>query len=204
MRLEPMRTLAAVTVAILLTGCALAAQNIVTQPPGRVHNVGAVDFEALKASEAVGQVGAAYIGMVVTMRAGNQRILAGQHFRIYPYSPYFHHDMLTLLDWWLHRDYSPEGIARGRDSGRYIDSLLWTYGNKMAEFKVAHLHQQGQSGMDGSAVIGNLPAGEYLVTSQWNGYQGRFLVWAVKFRISPRVITQVMLTNDNALFGREL
>jgi hypothetical protein len=189
----------AVVVAIALTGCRVAAMSIKTQPPGTINSVAPQDFKAIKENEAARRLGGAYVGCVLTMKAGNQQVVAGQPFTVFPYASGFWSDMQTLLRWWGSYDYSPEGIAKKRDSGQHMKDVISTYRSQMNAMGVAHLERIAQASVDGSIVLTGLPVGDYIVTSEWRGYRGQMAVWAVKFRVEPDQVTQVMLTTSNAV-----
>lgn len=85
---------------MMLGGCGLASQSIRTEHPGNVNKVNPdLDFRELRESEASNKFGSILVGIVLTMKAGNQRILGGHPFIIMPYADSLWRDYTILLGW---------------------------------------------------------------------------------------------------------
>lgn len=192
--------MAMLVLVMVLGGCGLAAQSIKTQHPGYVYRVNPdLDFRELRENEASKKFGSVYVGIVLTMRAGNQRPLGGHPFLLMPYSDGLWQDHSLLLRWYSSPSVKPEDIAKRRDAKEYIKQSIIVYKDKLSEGKVLHLFREGQTRVNGETQLDQLPMGQYIiVTSHQDAYNE--VEWLVRFTVEANKTTQVFLTNSNATF----
>jgi hypothetical protein len=186
--------------ALTLCACGIAAQSIKTEPPGNVNSVRPqIDFREIKRNSAAGNIGSVTIGIVLTMRAGNQRVIAGHPLAILPYSDGFWADCMTLLQWMSAPNTGPEAVARRRDAEMHMKSITSIYAEKLREGNVLSFARQAQTRVTGEAEINDLPEGGYMaITSLRDRYNG--VEWAVRFNVKRNERTNLILNNQNAVF----
>jgi hypothetical protein len=183
---------------VMLAGCGIAAQSIKTQHPGNVHRVNPnMDFQELRESERLQIFGSIYVGIVLTMRAGNQRVIGGHPFIVMPYTEGIWEDYSMLLGWLASYSPSPENVAKRRDAEGYIKESMIVYNNKLSEGNVIHLVRKDQTKVNGETQIDRLPAGEYIIITSYADAFNR-AEWLVRFRVKANQTTQVILNNANA------
>jgi len=194
------KSIVMLVLAMILGGCGLAAQSIKTQHPGNVNRVNPdLDFRELRENEASKKFGSVYVGIVLTMRAGNQRTLGGHPFLLMPYSDGLWQDYSLLLRWYSSPSVNPEDIAKRRDAEGYIKQSIVVYNDKLSEGRVLHLIRKEQTRVNGETQIDQLPIGQYIIiTSHQDAYNK--VEWLVRFSIEANKTTQVFLTNSNATF----
>lgn len=183
---------------MVLGGCGIAAQSIQTQPPGNVYRINPdSDFRELRENETSSQFGSVLVGIVLTMRAGNQRILGGHPFIVMPYTDGLGEDYTLLLGWGSSFSVNPEDIAKRRDYEGYLNQSVRVYKDKLSTGGVFHLVKQLQTRVNGEAKIDQLPVGNYIITTSLRDYYNS-VEWLVKCRVEANRTTEVFLTSSNA------
>lgn len=189
-----------------LAGCGLVAQTVSTEAPGAIRRIlPEEEWREIKANQTAGLFGVLLVGVRVTMPAGASFVNQSVDFLLVPYADGLRSDLETLLRWKHDDGVSPQVVARRRDAERHITEALEIFRDALIKGGVQNLFRDQRIPLKGEARVDGLPAGAYLLFSEYRNMEAsacwycKNWAWVERVRVDPSGMTRVVLDEDNAL-----
>jgi hypothetical protein len=175
-------------------------------PPGRVRALDPrTEWQDVKANQAAGRTGTLVVRVSVSMPELPPSRMDRIPFEVMPYTPAAWHDFETLLRWRYDSTALPADFARYREAPTELAEVLRTYREKLAEAGLQGAVHVASSKAEGEVRLDDMPAGEYLVFSEFRqrprtGDSGpRLWAWLARVRVEPARTVDIVLDNATAL-----